>query len=425
MPASLTNRGFLSLIVTQFFGAMNDNILKGVLTFMVIDGAWEGDLGPGGQSIVGVCFTVPFILLSGYAGQLADRYAKTDVAWWVKAVEIPIVVTAGAGFWFGNLWITMFALVALTCQSSFFGPAKYGMIPELVDDGLLSKANGTINMMTNLAVIAGTLLAGFVSDRYSPQDAPAAGIPWLPVAVLSSIALAGFAAATMMPRLTTRSKNQKFDWNPLSTYIVTIVEMSRTPLLLIMMAWGYFYMLAGIALFILPEYTVVLGINRGQASVLMGVLGVAVGVGCVIAGLVSGNQIRPRLVPLGAAGLVVFFALLGWVSPALGIGNGMLAVATSNVSWFITGAGISAGFYIIPLQALLQKLSPENERGRFLGTANGVSFAFMTLSAVFYYLVRPLFENAPQNIFLVCSGLMAVGAGFFLWQLRGTRLDAV
>ena len=34
--------------------------------------------------------------------------------------------------------------------------------------------------------------------------------------------------------------------------------MSQSRLLMVMMAWGYFYLLAGIALFIVPEYTVVL-----------------------------------------------------------------------------------------------------------------------------------------------------------------------
>lgn len=411
--------GFLPLIVTQFFGAMNDNVLKGVLTFMVIDGAWRGDLGRGGQGIVGICFTLPFILLSGYAGQLADRYSKTGVAWWVKLFEIPIAIVAGIGFYTGQLWITMTALVALTCQSSFFGPAKYGMIVELVGSEKLSKANGTINMMTNLAVILGTLVAGFVSDHYAPQDdAAIQPIPWLPAAVLITIAAAGFIAATRMPRLAAGRRDLPFDANPFSTYVQTIGEMSQTRLLMIMMAWGYFYFLAGIALFILPEYTIVLDINRANASVLMGVMGVAVGIGCAVAGLVSGNGIRPRLIPLGAAGLILCFALLGWVTPKLGPGNGMISVATSNVSLFILGAGFSAGFYIVPLQSLLQKLSPDNARGRYLGTANGVSFAFMTLSAILYAAARGAFGNAPQQMFLLCSLLMLSGTAFFLYRLK-------
>lgn len=416
----MLNRGFMSLIATQFFGAMNDNVLKGILTFMVIDGAWSGDLGEGGQGIVGVCFTVPFILLSAFAGQLADRFSKRTVTLWVKALEIPIAALAGLGFYIGNLWVTLAALVALTCQSSFFGPAKYGMIPELVGDDQLSRANGTINMLTNAAVIVGTLVAGVVSDRYSPQvEVPA--VSWLPAAALLVIAVLGFVSSWFLTDLKSGDQSMKYEWNPFATYLCTIQEMAKTPLLMIMLAWGYFYLLAGIALFIVPEYTIVLDISRAEASVLMGVLGIAIGVGCGVAGFVSGRHIEPRLIPVGAIGLTLFFFLLAYVPPSLSSGEGSARIAFSNVSWFILGAGFFAGFYIVPLQALLQGLSPDAERGQYLGTANAVSFGFMTLAAVFYWLVRDSFGDQPQLIFFLCSALMAVGAAFFMWQLTGIR----
>ena len=422
MKSNLLKPGFLSLVATQFFGAMNDNVIKGVLTFMVIDGAWAGGLGPGGQGIVGMCFTVPFILLSGYGGQLADSYSKREVIKWVKVAEIPIAILGAIGFFTGNLWVTMAALVALTCQSSFFGPAKYGMIPELVDDGDLSRANGTINMMTNVAVIVGTLVAGVASDLYSPQDG-GAGWLWAPGLAMVLIASAGLVTVCVMPRLKTPERRRRpFDWNPLSTYAVTVAEMAKTRLLMVMMAWGYFFLMAGLALFIIPEYTVVLGINRSEASVLMGVLGVAIGVGCAAAGLISGHHIEPRLVPIGALGLIVFFALLAAVPPAMPDLKPMVRVAFSNVGILILFAGFFAGFYIVPLQALLQKLSPDGERGRFLGTANAVSFTFLTIAAGLYWLVRPAFGNQPHKVFYLCSVLMAAGAAFFLWKLRGTGI---
>ena len=493
----------MSLVAAQFFGAMNDNVLKGILVFMVLDGAWAGLLGNGGQGIVGICFTIPFILLSGYAGQIADRYSKREVTKWVKIVEVPIAMAAAIGFFTSNLWLTLFALIALTCQSSFFGPAKYGMIPELVSDSDLSRANGSINMMTNAAVIVGTLLAGIVSDRYSPlpgieenskgsyvvrvgewedrsealamqsklvsngvvnvsltpikidgtamnavdvgpfNDAESAnaskrdltranysGLRWLPGLSLILIAIAGLISAFCMVPLSAGDKTLKFEWNPFNAYIETIREMSKTRLLMVMMAWAYFYLLAGIALFIVPEYTDVLDINRTEASVLMGVLGISIGVGCAVAGLVSGHRIEPRLIPLGAAGLILFFFLLASVPPSMPDMDPVLRVAFSNVSFFIFGAGFSAGFYIIPLQALLQGLSPDDERGRFLGTANAVSFTFMTVAALLYWAIRPLFgdkavdpaSNHPERIFYICGLLMAGGAVFFLWRLRGTGI---
>ena len=409
---------------------MNDNVLKGVLMFMVIDGTWRGQLGAGGQGIVSVCFTVPFILLSGFAGQVADRHSKRSVTTWVKIAEIPIALVAAVGFFAGNLWITLAALVALTIQSSFFGPAKYGMIPELVNEGDLSRANGTINMMTNAAVIIGTLTAGIVSDAYSPQvkadpagnvAATTAGIAWLPGAALLLIAVAGLASAALLTPLQPGDKNLKYDFNPLSTYIETIGEMSKSRLLMVMMAWGYFYLLAGIALLILPEYTEVLDITRTQASVLMGVLGVAIGVGCAVAGLISGHRIEPRLIPIGALGLIIFFLLLAAVPPSVPDLGPLAGVALSNVSLFIFGAGFSAGFYIIPLQALLQGMSPDDERGRFLGTANAVSFTFLTVGSLMFPLMRPVFDHV-QHIFYVSSVLMALGAAYFLWKLRGTGI---
>jgi acyl-[acyl-carrier-protein]-phospholipid O-acyltransferase/long-chain-fatty-acid--[acyl-carrier-protein] ligase len=201
--------------------------------------------------------------------------------------------------------------------------------------------------------------------------------------------------------------------------------MAKTRLLMVMMAWGYFYLLAGIALFIIPEYTVILSVTRFEASLLLGVMGIAIGIGCVLAGLISGHRIEPRLIPLGAFGLTLFFFLLA-IQPTRTAENSLtgsaLAVLMSKESWFIFGAGISAGFYIIPLQALLQYLSPDDERGRFLGTANAVSFAFMTGSALIYKVVAPLFPDNPQQIFMVCAVLMLAGVSFFLYRLRGTGI---
>ena len=424
MKSNLVKRGFLSLIFTQFFGAANDNLLKGVLTFMVIDGVWSGRLGAGGQGLVALCFTIPFIVLSGYAGQFADRNSKRYVSVLVKVVEIPIAATAMLGFWLGSLWITLAALVALSCQSAFFGPAKYGMIPELVDDRDLSRANGTINMMTNIAVILGTLLAGEVADRYDPlpasDDLSAPAILWLPGALMLALAAAGLVAVLFLVRLEPGDKNLKYNPNPFGIYISAIREMSKSPLLMVMLAWGYFYLLAGLALLIIPEYTIVLKIDRAEASVLLGVLGAAIGLGSVTAGLISGHRIEPRLIPIGALGLTVFFILLGTVPPSLPALEPKIRVVVSSVSGFIFGAGFFAGFYIIPLQAMLQKYSPNDERGRFLGTANAISFSFLAIGSLLYWIIKPLFGSAPQRIFLVSAALMLVGAVFFFVKLRHT-----
>jgi acyl-[acyl-carrier-protein]-phospholipid O-acyltransferase/long-chain-fatty-acid--[acyl-carrier-protein] ligase len=410
-PDRLFNRGFLSLLATQFLGAANDNILKGVLTFMVINGAWQGLLGPGGQGLIVIIFNLPFILLSGYAGKFTDRNSKRRVSVLVKVAEIPIAIIGGVGFWTGNLWITLAALVLLCCQSAFFGPTKYGMIPEIVPDKQLSRANGSIAMMTNLAVIAGTYVAGVASDLYDPLPIAGRSTPapllWLPAALMVGVAAAGLAAVVFLPRLEPGDRTLKYDWNPFSTYVGSIRAMGFLPLFWVMIAWGYFYFFAGIALMVLPEYTDVLAISREKASLILAAMGITVGIGSAAAGLISGDRIEPRLVPIGAAGLAVFFVLLAVVPPTF-----------KSVCGLVMGAGFFAGFYIIPLQALLQKLSPSNERGRFLGTANAISFSFLSAAGVVYWATRDLFGAQPQRMLLPAAILLIVGAALLLLRVR-------
>ncbi len=442
MKSNIFKRGFIALILTQFFGAANDNILKGVLIFMIIDGNWQGRLGAGGQGVAAALFTLPFILLSGYAGRFADRNSKSFVTVLVKIIEIPIALIALLGFCIEDLWITLGALIALACQSAFFGPAKYGMIPELVETRDLSRANGAINMMTNIAVIMGTLAAGQIFDMYNPSpkgNAPGVDpVLWLPGIAMVLVAIAGLIASLFLPRLKPGDKNVKYELNPFGTYWSAMKAMAGTPLLIVMFAWAYFYFLAGLALLAIPEYTIVLkalgyGENlAGEVSVLLGVMGVAVGLGCGVAGWMSGHAIRPRMIPFGALGLATFFMLLGLVPPSLPDLPPYWRILASSISLFIFGAGVSAGFYIIPLQSLLQRLTPDHELGRFLGTANGLSFGFLLLSSLLYLAMRPAFTTAggvehPEKIFLVAAVLMIVGVCFFMWRIkaRGFSFDKV
>ena len=90
----------------------------------LVGGRWRGRPGRGGQVVPGFCLTLPFILLSGYAGQISDKFSKQTVMFWVKVAEVPIALLAAFGFFIGNLWLTLFALLLLSIQSSFFGPAK-------------------------------------------------------------------------------------------------------------------------------------------------------------------------------------------------------------------------------------------------------------------------------------------------------------
>ncbi len=411
LPASnlgLWNKGFTSLLFTQFFEAASDNIIKGVISFAVAFGApWEKVFGDGGNGIVGLAFTLPFILLSAFGGRLADRRSKSQITVILKAISFAVAALAAMSFARGDAWMALAALIAFSVVSAFFGPVKYGMIAELVDPQQLARANGIINMATNVAVILGMLVAGIVAAHWKSSfvDGAPVGInAWLPgIAMFVAVTL-GFLTCLTLPKLAPQSPDLAVDYNPFSTYIQTMQLMAKSPLLAVAGAWTFFYFIAAVVLLILPDYSAFLKVEDSETAYLMAALAVAIGVGCVIAAYADTPQRRPLFVPFGAAGLAVSFVLLG-VAPA---------DFTMTIVLLLV-AGFFAGFYIIPLQSMLQALAPDDCRGRVLGTANGLSFVLGAVGSVLFLGLRRL--DMPSNRIFIVLGLLcaAMAVVMLIW----------
>ena len=409
-PRGLWNRGFISLLFTQFFEAASDNIIKGVITFAVAAGGpWETVFGEGGNGLIGILFTLPFVLLSAFGGRLADRHSKSRITVLLKTVSLAVCALCALEFARGSAYGTVAALIAFATVSAFFGPVKYGMIAELVAPEKLARANGVVNMATNVAVIAGTLVAGLVATQWKASFAE--GMPtglgaWMPGIVMAVAVVAGFLTCLTLPRLRPQNPSLPVDLNPFSTYVSTIREMARSPLLAVCGAWTFFYFVAAVVLLILPDYSTFLSIPDDQTALLMAALGIAIGVGCVVAAYLDTPARRVRFVPFGAAGLAVAFGLLGVAPAHFGATMACLVLV-----------GLTAGFYIIPLQSMLQSLSPDQLRGRVLGTANGLSFVMGAVGSGLFFLLRQ--SGVPSNrVFLVLALLCAAMAAVALTWLR-------
>ena len=410
----LANKGFLSLIFTQFFGAANDYLLKTVLTYgLATAGIWKSALGEGGHVYPAYCLVVPFFLFCVIAGQVADRYSKREVAIWVKKAEVVFALIALIGFWLGNFWFCLLAMMLLGIQSAFFNPVKYGLIPELVGTEQLSRANGLINMLTNLAAIISSVIGGilYVAYRGANSDATSPeGMPWLPGTVMLIVAVMGLVAVHQMPKLKAANPKGKIRFDPFTPFFTTLGEMKRggTPILIIAILWSVFYLIAYTVMLILPDYTKVLDINEDMLGYyLLGPLGISIGLGCAIAGWVSGKRIQPRFVPVGAIGLTICFFLLGTAPATLWV-----------VTTYTVFAGLFAGIYIVPLQALLQKLAPEESRGRIIGTAGALSAVFEVVGIGIFQASKQMFGMESQHVFLALAGVGFVATLIFYWKVR-------
>ncbi len=393
----LWNAGFVSLLLTQFFEAASDNIIKGVITFAVaMGGPWETTFGEGGNGIVGIAFTLPFILLSAFGGRLADRHSKSRITMLLKSISLAVCALCAFEFARGSAMGALVALVAFASVSAFFGPVKYGMIAELVAPEKLTRANGVINMATNVAVITGLLIAGLVAKHWKESfvdGAPTGTAAWQPGLAMAAFVLLGFFTCLTLPRLRAQSPDLSVNLDPFSTYITTIKAMARTPLLAVAGAWTFFYLIAAVVLLILPDYSTYLSVGDDETSYLMAGLAITIGVGCVTAAYLDTPARRLWFVPAGAAGLAIAFLLLGFAPPNYGLTAALIALA-----------GLVAGFYIIPLQSMLQSLAPDESRGRVLGTANGLSFVMGAVGSGLFLVLRQL--GVPSHrVFLALGAL--------------------
>ncbi len=104
---------------------------------------------------------IPLMLISMPAGVLADRFSKRTIIVGTKVFELALmlagvaVMVARPGG--GPLGLAILGLLGV--QAALFGPAKYGIIPELVPHDRLSRANGILEMGSNLAILSG-MVAG-------------------------------------------------------------------------------------------------------------------------------------------------------------------------------------------------------------------------------------------------------------------------
>jgi MFS family permease len=153
----LRARRFAPLFVTQFLGALNDNVLKNAMVVLLTFQAasWTTLKPELLANLAAGMFILPFFLFSATAGQLADKYDKAALARMVKLLEIAIVLICGAGFWLHSLAVLFVALFLLGLHSTLFGPVKYAILPQHLKAEELVGGNALIEAGTFVAILLG------------------------------------------------------------------------------------------------------------------------------------------------------------------------------------------------------------------------------------------------------------------------------
>ena len=404
------NQGFWALIVTQFQGAFSDNVVKNLVVFVAIFGTnlTLAEKNSYGESI-GALFSLPFILFSMAGGFLADRFRKRSVMLGVKFFELLIMSLVLAGLWAWNKNLLLASVFLMGTHSAFFGPSKYGSLPELLPDRKLSWGNGILELGTFMAIILGTVAAAVMAQQFH-------GRQWLSGLILIVLAVIGLVACLNITKIPAANPQKKFNANfPAEIWRQLRAMRGDRPLWLALVGNTYFNFLGMLLLLNLFFYGAeILHVDETHIGFLNVALALGIGLGSLAAGYLSGGKIEYGLVPLGAFGLSIFSALLAWPGAGLKISLVLLALL-----------GFAGGFFIVPVAALLQHKPARENKGQVQATANWLAFVGVFLASGAHWLLAQKLQLSPRGIFLVGGLLTFIGAIYVLILLPDALLRFV
>lgn len=463
-PSLFVNRSFWGVTCTQFLGAFNDNLYKQLMLLLAISmplamvaggSALDSAVGEqvaaeqvaaeqvaaeqvAGQPAVAqpaaaapasdvqgwatLVFSLPFVLFSGFAGYLSDRFSKTPIIVLCKVAEIAVMLLGLLAFFYYDLlgmagtWIVLFLMGT---QSAFFGPGKYGILPELFSHRELPRANGIILMTTFLAIIFGTVLAGVLKELLTGEDGSNSSL-WMALLVCVGLAAVGTLTALFIRKVPAAQPEIRLtaDCFAISRDVFAMLKADRV-LLGALLVSSVFWLVSGLAVPTVNR----LGLDLLQkdatlTSLLTAAIALGIMPGAIFAGFLCRKGYGDLSVSLGLWGILGSLVALGlWT----GAGQHLLGYYGSLAA--LISMGVFAAIFAIPIQVFLQERPPANLKGRMIATMNQANFIGILISGPLYQLFEWISRLAGWpicSVFLMMGLLVLPLAAFY--RLRTTEV---
>ena len=403
--ASIPNgwqRGFWSLMATQFQTAFSDNALKNLIILLVLGGAMPLEARNTYVALAGALFAAPFILFSMLGGWLADRFSKQQVMSAVKVAEIGIMLFAAAALAVGDIHLELTAVFLMGCHSAIFAPSKYGILPELLPHDRLSWGNGILELLTFLGIIFGIAASGFLAETFT-------GAQGLSGLILALLALGGWWLSRRITPVPAANPTCEMRINPVTDFWARL-RLMRHDRDLWRANWGnagFFFVAALVQMNLMIYAQDALHLSKSKNAYLNLALALGIGFGSLIAGYASRGRIEYRLVAVGAGGLAL-----------CSIPMGLAGVGFVTFVLCLIGLGFSAGLFIVPIAAVLQHRPAPEDKGAVQGAANVLSFVGILAASGVQWLSFRTLNLTPGQVFWVC-GASALATGAYSAISRG------
>ncbi|WP_425229400.1 MFS transporter [Sphingomonas sp.] len=413
----LKQRRFLPLFATQFLGAFNDNLFKTSMVLFATYQIFNDERAEGFfNALVAGLFVVPFFLFSALAGQLADTTDKTRIIRVIKVAEIAIMLVGCAGLMLGRtgavtlpVGLMLLAVLGLGIHSTFFGPIKYAILPQHLEDCDVLGGTGLVEAGTYLSILMGTILAGVIYQST------------VLVAVLTLlVAGAGLAASKGIPSAPRLGAPLKLDWNPLRASIRLVSDtMHVRRLFLAICAISFFWTIGSVLIIAFPPLVKnVLTAQASVASLVLGIFSIGVAIGSVVINLLLRGRISARYSPasvvaMAAAVMALWWAVGRWtpapVGQLYGVGTFVAQADAVPVLLALLAVAIFGGMFVVPLYAFLTTTVAKDQTARTVAANNVVNSGAMTLGAAVVAGMMAAGVSAMQ-LLLVTAGMCLVAA---------------
>lgn len=385
---------FTNLNITQFLGAMNDNIYKLLIVyfFLQLEGIENSHII---LSLTGAIFVLPFLLFASTAGILADRYSKRNIIIFTKILELVTMLLGFLAFAYASKIGSYCILFLMATQSALFSPSKYGIIPELMPQDKISRANGLMTSFTYLAIIVGTFLASFLLD-ISNRNFYLASIFCI---VASLVGLVSSFGIQYTPPSGSRKR--------LNAYILadiyrTLKTLKKEPSLIAAIVGSSYFLFLGafIQLNMIPYAVESLHLTDVQGGYLFLLTAIGIGTGSIIAGKISGKTAELALVPLAGVGITLTLYSLDLFSDNL-----MVALP------LVVLLGLLGGIYLVPLDSYVQMASPKKLIGQAVAASTFLSFIGVLFASGLLYLIAGVFGFKADKGFVIVGTITLVVTG--------------
>lgn len=421
--ALLGKRRFLPLFVTQFLNAFNDNFFKMAMVMLITYSILQGGEAEEAyyNALAGGIFILPFFLLSAISGQLADSGDKTRIIRLVKTAEIFIMILGAAGIWLHNIPLMFLALFAMGVHSTFFGPIKYGILPQHLKDDEVLGGTGLVEAGTYIAILSGTIVGGILDPKISA------------VAVIL-VALIGRVTAQFVPAAPPEddAPTGKIDWNIFRSSWRLVRDTMHVPrLFLAIMAISFFWAIGAVlAAQFPPMVKNALGGDNTVATMFTAIFSVGVAIGSVLINRILNGSVSAKYAPASVLIMATFVLLLwwavkGWVhvpdnpqdADALLNYAEFWALRQGDIILFaLLGIAVAGGMFVVPLYAFLTTTVGKSQTARTVAANNIVNSGAMVIGALVYSLLTAMNISTADTLFLIAAACLV--SAWISWKLH-------